>query len=500
VIHELKTLSRHTLIYGAGFMLIRAVGFFLLPLYTRYLTPQDYGVMEMVDLTGYLLGPLLVLGMDQAILKYYASYDDERSKHAVLTTGVIFSTLFGLALVVALIPVRAAFANHVLGSPGYSALFLLAFAGLFTTSLLNILKAILRAQGRSIAFTMNSLVQTLASVALNVYFIVVAGLGIRGIFLSTLITSALFSLYLTAELVRHAGFRFDFDKLRPMLRYGVFWVPATLAFFVVNWADRYFLRFYSDMASIGLYALGYKIAMIVVVVVATPFSQVWNAYLFEIQKKPEAKQLYARIATYYLLVIAVVGLGLAMYAREVVTIMAGPAFCEAYHVVPPLVLAMMLMCSGNVFQVGLLLTGRSGRLSVARWISAAVALGLYLALIPRYGMIGAAAATVGAFATYIGVMLGAAQRAYHIDFEYGRLVKLALVTGLLFTLSLAIPTERFWMAVVLKLAVWCAAPVALAASGFFTDQERMSARRGAQELGRLAWQRSAPLLRRSGAA
>ena len=93
---------------------------------------------------------------------------------------------------------------------------------------------------------------------------------------------------------------FDLTKLRPMLSYGLFFVPVGLASFVLNFADRYFLRAFSTLEEVGLYALAYKIAMIVTMLVAVPFNQVWHSYLFEIRNQPNAKDVYAKVATYFL--------------------------------------------------------------------------------------------------------------------------------------------------------------------------------------------------------
>ena len=71
MLSELKKLSKHTIIYGTGTFLTKAIGFFLIPLYTHYLTPKDYGVLTFLDLTEYIISYFLILGLAQAILRYY---------------------------------------------------------------------------------------------------------------------------------------------------------------------------------------------------------------------------------------------------------------------------------------------------------------------------------------------------------------------------------------------------------------------------------------------
>ena len=85
MLSELKKLSKHTLIYGTGILLGKAIGFFLIPLYTHYLTPRDYGILELLDLTGYIMGEFFGMGLSESILRYYPYYSEEKDKKAVDT-------------------------------------------------------------------------------------------------------------------------------------------------------------------------------------------------------------------------------------------------------------------------------------------------------------------------------------------------------------------------------------------------------------------------------
>ena len=239
---ELRTLGRHAFIYGSGFLLARAVGFLLLPLYTRFLTPEDYGAIELLDLTGFMLATVMSLGMEQAIMKYYHAYSEPADRHRVLSTAMIFATVSGLAIILAMLPARGLLARYVLGSPRYADLLYLSFVTLLVATLLKLEKTMLRAQNLSTLFTKISLVYTAIAIVLNIYFVAVRGTGPAGIFYSTLINSTVFCAYLTWRIFRQAGLHYDHAKLRDMLGYGIYFVPAGLASFVLNWADRYFLR------------------------------------------------------------------------------------------------------------------------------------------------------------------------------------------------------------------------------------------------------------------
>jgi glycosyltransferase involved in cell wall biosynthesis/O-antigen/teichoic acid export membrane protein len=327
-------------------------------------------------------------------------------------------------------------------------------------------------QNRSALFTRLSVAYTAVAIVLNIYFVAYAGKGPAGIFYSTLISSSAFSAYLSWRIFRETGIHFDLTKLRPMLGYGLFFVPVGLASFVLNFADRYFLRAFSTLEEVGLYALAYKIAMIVTMLVAVPFNQVWHSYLFEIRNQPNAKDVYSKVATYFVTVLIAVALGLSVLSREIVVIMADRSFLSAHTVLPVLLAAMVFFCSDNVFQVGLWLTGKSGQLSTIKWVAAIANLGLNALLIPKLGMMGASIATLVSFAVSALLILGRAQRVYPIPFEYGRMLHVSAVAVITFFVARMLPDAPLWFALVAKSLAWLLFPALLWVTGFLSAAER----------------------------
>jgi O-antigen/teichoic acid export membrane protein/glycosyltransferase involved in cell wall biosynthesis len=473
---EVRTIIKHSAVYGSAVLLTRAVGFLLLPLYTRFLSLQDYGVIELLDLTGYVLAEFIALGIDQALMKYYHAFPDEADRRKTISTAVIFGAVSGLLFLAVLIPVRHIFAREILGDDRYATLFLLSFFALFVSSLWRIERNTLRVQNRSALFTQLSVAYTAVAILFNIYFVAYARKGPEGIFYSTLITATAFSAYLSWRIFRETGIHFDFAKLRPMLSYGLFFVPVGLASFVLNFADRYFLRAFSTLEEVGLYALAYKIAMIVTMLVAVPFNQVWHSYLFEIRNQTNAKDVYAKVATYFLTVLIAVALGLAVLSREIIQVMAAPSYLPAHTVLPLLLVAMVFFCSDNVLQVGLWLTGKSGQLSTIKWVAAIANLGLNAALIPTLGMRGAAIATVVSFAVSALLILARAQRVYWIPFEYRRILHVSVLALVTYFVASWLPDAPLWLALVTRSLAWLLFPALLWMTGFVSAEERLKLR------------------------
>ena len=468
---ELKKLGQHTLIYGFGVLMARAIGFFMIPLYTHYLTPRDYGTLELIDLTGYILGYLMGLGLDQSVVRYFYMYDDPKDRATVVSTAAWFNLLWSALLVAILVPLTQPLSVAIFGSRSYAPLLMLSWASLFVGSIVGLQRSVLRAQLRSLPFMILSLANTLVAVLLNIYFVAVAHIGVRGIIYSGIISSLLVGIYLWIRIVPQVGLRFDPSKLGPMLRFGLPFVPGGIFAFVLNWSDRYFLRLYSSMEAVGLYGLGYKMGMIVAMLVSVPFSLIWNAYIFELEKREHARETYARVATYFIFALIAVALGISVFSRELVMVMADRSYWGAAQVIPVITSAMIFMCSDNVFQVGLLIRGRTGFLSIAKGVAAAFNVVLNVLLIPKYGAMGAAWSTSLSFLLYATGIYLASQRVYPIPFEGSRLVKLGVAAVLVYVPASLLRLESVGLAVLVKAGILLLYPVLLIVMGFLRPEE-----------------------------
>jgi len=474
MLSELKKLSKHTLIYGTGILLGKAIGFFLIPLYTHYLTPRDYGILELLDLTGYIMGEFFGMGLSESILRYYPYYSEEKDKKAVVSTAITFNFILGIIFTVTILCASKFLAKIILASKEYAYLFRILAINLFLGSIVGIMKSVLQVQQRSTFLTSISLIRTAIALFLNICFVALFKLDVKGILYSTLITSSLISAYLAVTILRYTSFSFQLSKLIKMLKYGLPFLPNGILMFIFNWSDRYILRIYSNMESIGLYALGYKIGMIAVFLISIPFNLIWRAYIFDVEKKPNAKLIYSRFATYYLLILLTVSLLIATLSKEIITILAAPSYLSAYKVIPLIVLSMVFMCSDNVFQVGILLKRKTHYLPTITAIAAFTNVFLNFILIPKYNMMGAALATAISFFVYILATYFVAQKIYFIPFETKRIEKILFCAILLFFFTNVFAFHSMFLSFVIKGIVTVSVfPFMLYFTGFLLPEEKV---------------------------
>lgn len=431
---------KHALVYGVGTLLTQLVSFIMLPVYTRYLTPEDYGVMALVEMTldvmALLAGAQLVLG----IFRYYHLTDDPEEKKAVVSTA--FLGLSGSYLMVGGLAILLAgwLSNLVFGTLEHRYLIQVAAVGLMAKSLPLVPLAFARVQDRSTLVVATSLTTLVLGLSLNILFVVVLEMGILGIFYSSLIASGSVGIGLAIWLVTRVGIHFSKRQFRSLLRYGIPMIGMQVATFAATFGDRYFLQATGDTALVGLYNLAYRFGFLLSTIGFMPFDQVWGPKRFQIAKRPDRDVLLSKGFLFLNLWLIWLALSCSLFILDFFRILTTPPFFAASRFVHLILVAYIFQVWASVQDIGILISEKTEYLTLANWIAAAVALAGFAILIPPFGGMGAASATAISFFTRWVLTYRMAQRLWRVEYAWGpvlRLVSLALAGALA---GLALPT------------------------------------------------------------
>lgn len=438
----LKSTFKHGAIYGLGTLLAKAIGFIMLPIYTRVLTPGDYGILELLSMTTDVIAMITGVGLTWSITRYYYYYDDPVDRGAVISSAaILLVALVGVASAVAL-PLAGPLAGLILGDREYAFLMRLSIAVLFLSSFLELPLAFLRARQESTHVVAVSIARLVLGLSLNILFVVVLRLGVAGVLYSTIGASAASGAYLLFVTVRDAGVRFSVPIARKLIAYGVPIVAANLGSFVLHYSDRYLLRAYGSLEEVGLYSLAYKFAMLLSLFIATPFAQIWAPKALEIEKAEgeRAQPVLRRIITVYNIALISGAFGIALFAGHAIRIVAGEEFHTASQTVPLLCLGLLFFGYRQISYIGASIRERSDVIAAGTIVGATLALAANFALIPRWGATGAALATAVGFATEFAVVLALAERVYPLRYPLARLFAPVALAGVLFgAVHIALP-------------------------------------------------------------
>ena len=473
---QLKRLGKHSAVYGLGGLVSRIVAIPMLALYTRHLGPSDYGAIEILVAGSAVLVTLLRAGISSAFFRFYFDADDDAGRTRVVRTAFWFTMTTATAALIAGLAVAGPLSQLLFHSGDRAGLVRAAFVGLWAQMNYEQLTSLFRVEERSAQFAMASVANVVITIGTTIVLVVVFELHALGVvvgnFIGTLVVYAVLLAYRRFQL----GLEFDRELLRQMNRFGLPLVPAALFLWGINFADRLFLNHYSGAAEVGLYSLGAKLAS-AIVFLQFAFRTAWPAFAYSIKSDDEAKRAYAFVLTYLTVITCWASLALGVLSPWLVRLLGTPEFYEGARSVSLLCFAGAAFTAYTVVAIGV---GRARKTQfnwVVSGVAAAVNIGLNFALIPPYGQIGAAIATVVAYTLMFVLMTLNAQRVFPAPYQWRRVVTAAGI-------AVALDVTGEWAPVGLGLAVVIvlAYPLALAAAGFTTPAERRALRRLARRL------------------
>jgi O-antigen/teichoic acid export membrane protein len=471
VFARIKSVARHSAIYGLFDFLGKASALVLVPLYAKLLGPAEYGRLELLVVTHALLLIALILGFSSSLTRFYLLSGDPAARRAYFHTTVTVVSVTAGAITAALFIAAPVFSGLVAGTgDGY---WRLVFVTGYLDAMALVFLSLFRAQEKSFRYSAINLGKLLTALVANVILVGFLRWGVFGVLVGNLAGAAMgcgVGLWLAR---RELGFGVDIARLRELAGFGLPLVLSGVAMFAMNSADRYFLRAYSDVAELGTYAMGYKVAMIIAVMVKA-FTVAWPPAAFRIVHDPDAKTTYAKILTYYLAVTMTLVLGVTSFRTEVVAILSTPEYAAATSVVLLLMLSIVLQGVYYIFQINVSLTNRTYLVPPVVFLAVGVNTLLNFLLIPRYGMQGAAVATITAFFTLAAATLLVGHRFYPIRYEWRNMAMIALCAAAVVLVNdcvTAVLGSRTWASAGIRLGVLALFPVGLVAVRVFSADE-----------------------------
>lgn len=470
---SLKRLTKHSAVYGVGHIVTRVVNFLLLPLYTNRLPADEFGVYAVVYSYLAMMTIVYTYGIDAAFLRFFILNDDEKKRRE------IFSTAFWAIVIVSAILTMLIFFNAdinsglVLTEGGHADLFQMVSLVLLFDALSFLPFLYLRAEEKSLYFVALKFLNVLVNVGLNVYYIIYLGKGVEGILLANVWASVITFLCLSPILMRHISFIFSWNEFKELLSFGLPYLPSTLAVVVLDLVDRFILERLAGLEVTGIYSAGYKLGIFMNLFVAA-FRFAWHPFFLSTSKEKNAKEIFAKVFTYFTLVTTAIFLVVSLFIDQIVRLnifgfsLFGPEYWQSTKVVPIILLSYIIYGMYVNFVVGIYLEKKTKYLPLITGAGAVVNILANFLLIPYFGMMGAAYATLIAYVVMAASLYLFSQRLYAIDYEFGRLLKLGAVVALLFFAGSKM-TGSF--EVLLRCVVILGFPVLLFLTGFFERRE-----------------------------
>jgi len=446
--------SRASLTYGLGSFLQRGIGFLLLPIYTAHLTPSEFGVVGVVLATFSAFSVVFGFGLRAAVTRHYYDYVEylvrfRRYLGSVYTALLLYGTLFALALSLF---GRGVF-ERALPQVPFSPFIPLALWAAVGAATGGILLSLFRAREQAARYVLFELASAASMLAFVLYFVVVQEGGAVGQARALLSSSLLMLVLALALLLREARPSIDVAMVREAVAFGGPVTIHLLGAWALVAADRLLLARMVPMEEVGLYTLGYQIGVIVSVA-ASASNAAWTPLFYDVARQGrEAHHQLGRLASLNVAMSFGVALLLILFGRELVTLLGGPEYAGAASVVPVIVIGYSLQALYFVAVTPIFFRRRTRMLPPVTIAAAAINICLNLMLIPPFGILGAAWATVGAFGFQLAATFLVARRQFRVTYEAGTLSVLGGTLSIGYVMTWGISGWAAAAAIPIKLAI-----------------------------------------------
>lgn len=393
---EAGSIVRDGRIYAIANVVNRAAGLALLPVFTHVLSPAEFGLYAIVQSIVDVLSVLCGLGLTGAMNRFYLEHPDDAAKRNQVVSTVLLLVLGMAALTLVLAwPLSLLLSESLLGGQGYASLCMIALVGLGCIALFEVecAYAVVRKQVR-LYFAL-SCVKALGLIGCNLLLVVVFRMGVAGVLMATALSIGTIALVGLALILRRTGVHFVPPLARQLVRFGAPLVPSALGSSALGLVERYYLNGAAGSAAVGLYALASRLASLLQMFIAAPFSQTYSVRRVETLVKGEDQAVYDRILLLFVLMMSLSSFALSIFGADLIAIIAPGAYAHAVQLVPLLGLCTVLASINFNLELGLHFSKRTWGLPIITASALAASLPLNWWLSMKYGALGTALALVG---------------------------------------------------------------------------------------------------------
>ncbi len=415
----IRSFIKDSIIYTLPVILSRGIGIFLLPIYTRIISPDELGALELFIAFGNIIALTVALEITQGIARFIPE-SQGKLRGSFAFTGLVFTLITYSVSILIFFLFADVLSIFITGSEDYFSEFKLALIYIFFNGFYYYFQNLLRFEGKSLLFSISSVAYALSNLILVVVFGIILDQGLDAI-LNSLILSNFFVSVLSLIFLRNSFVKvFRFDLLKKLLAFSLPLVPSSVLVFVSLYIDRYMINYFLGLDNVGIYSVGIKLASATALLMVG-FQMAITPLVYKHYKKPETRDSLSLIFRYFVILSLVFFTTFSLFSNEVVVLLTDPDFHKAQIVIPSLVLAF-LFSHMYVFLPGITIKKKTHIILFINLVAAIFNIFLNILLIPVLGILGAAFATT--FGYFIGFLLYIfySQKLYYVTHNWKKYI------------------------------------------------------------------------------
>lgn len=372
----------------------KALAFILAPLYSYYLTMEQYGTMDLITTTAALLVPFICFDIFEATFRYTTdkNYDEKK----VFSSSIIICVPGFILLIIAMLVTYIYDIN--------SKIIIFTFLYSILDSINNILTQYIRGQNKMKAFAATGIISSFAILISNVFFLILLNMKLTGWLISFLISKVVVFLYLIVFVYKDQPFSMKYiDKnyIKCLLRFCIPLMPTATMWWIMNASDRYFITFFVGTSATGIYSVANKIPSILSVF-ENIFYQSWQTTAINTMNDNDRDYFYSQIFNNYITILCIGMMSILLIGKPMILLLYESSYSTAWICMAPLIIAVMIHAlNGNLGSLYFVLKKTKGAL-YSTVLGALINIILNLFFIPNWGVLGASISTlIGYIATLL---------------------------------------------------------------------------------------------------
>jgi O-antigen/teichoic acid export membrane protein len=423
-----KRFLKDSSIYALDPIFTRLIIFFLLPLYTSYLSPADYGNLQYILTFGAFFTSFIDLGLFSSFWKYKSESSEYRKDEVVL--NIIITIIFcGVSLLIVSILFKSVFLrNSLIGW-----LVIIYFISAVMRKIFDTAAILMQANFKATLYVTASAIHACLLLGVNILFVAKLRMNVSGVIYGYLTTSIIVSSVFSYIIVRNMGGRLNPRLIKEMLAYGVPIMIGNLAAVAIAMSDRFFLKAFSTDTELGLYSFGSKFGELIRVLLINSFFLAWNPLRWEIYEMANGKEIFAR--SYRVLLIGLPVLALVLLSGVLILVpyvTFNPEYLAGMKITAIITFSYIFHGIYYFNAMGMLFEKKTSVIMYIIIASGITNIILNYLLVPKLGMLGAAIASIGSYIQMFLLGRHFCQRYYGImrdSFFEGAQILLIIITA-----------------------------------------------------------------------
>lgn len=455
----MNKLFKNTLVYSIGRIIPQLTGFILLPIYTKYMKPEEYGIVQSMQILGIVLVVFFSLASERSIFRLFYDYN-KTNETKIFFGNLVFLIFFTSLTLYGLIFVFQDPFSRIFNSIEFYPFYFLAITNTLFLTFSFVPLNMYQVQGKALIFTLLSVVSFLVGVLFILYFVVLKEEKAIGMLKGQMIGNGLMLFFYVPIILNNAEFKIKKKVLKNIFQFSIPMIPALLSAWILNMSNRVMLDIFikdpnAALKEIGIYSLAFKIASSSAVVLGA-FSTAYNPIFFEKanqQDQIKSKKELGRLNFIYAIVSFSICFTISFFSKEVITILFDKDYHEAFKIIPIITLSVFFTQIISLFNLMNYQEKKTVAVMLIIVSSAVITLVSNVLLIPVYFSIGAAWANV--FGVVINLTLAwyYAKRHYYVPFNLMKILFFALIGVCIIYIDFLIDFNDMYISLLLKVVL-----------------------------------------------